>query len=364
MRVADPPPALPAESIWPRNALEHLGHCPVCGKTDRQLVHPNVRDRIYFCAPGEWNVFRCSSCGAGYLDPRPNRETIADAYSTYYTHGDATKVEDPPRSGWRQFRVAQRNAYLNQCYGYQLKPATRSAPLGLSANRRLRFDRYVCFLPYPGPGARLLDVGCGNGRLMMQLRSVGWTVSGVEPDPKSAEQARGAGLDVQSTLNRESLPQAHFDAITMNHVIEHLHEPVDTLRLCAQAAKPGGMICIITPNFAAWGHQKFGRDWFALDPPRHLALFTPKALEDTLEQAGFARASMKLIPAPVAIHKNTNWIWRSMQIRLGYDPARNEPRLSLRHKIAAMWLAAKANRHARKFPDEAEELVLVARRKN
>src|SRR5256885_13686797 len=112
---------------WPDDGLEFIESCPVCRSGDRALLYRNLRDMVFFCAPGEWNLFRCDHCGTGYLDPRPNPETIAKAYASYYTHSDATRVEQPPRSLWRKYRTAQRNGYLNERYGYRLKPATRSS---------------------------------------------------------------------------------------------------------------------------------------------------------------------------------------------------------------------------------------------
>jgi hypothetical protein len=187
-----------ASTAWPEEGLESVKACPACGNSARELLHGGLRDRVFFCAPGEWNLYRCAKCGTGYLDPRPDAATIALAYSKYYTHNSAGDVGGPPRNWWRRRRVAQRNAYLNGRYNYQLSPADKRSPSWLSAERRHRFDRFVCFLRYPGNGARVLDIGCGNGRVMMQLRSVGWEVSGVEPDPKSAAQARAAGLDVRA----------------------------------------------------------------------------------------------------------------------------------------------------------------------
>ena len=342
---------------WPEDGLEFVGTCPVCGSAAREQLYRGLRDRVFFCAAGEWNLFRCAECGTGYLDPRPNLKSIAAAYSSYYTHDDASGVERPPRSRWRKYRTAQRNAYLNQRYGYALKPAPSELPRSLSTERRQRFDKYVCFLPYPGPGARVLDVGCGNGRLLMQLRSVGWEVCGVEPDPKSAAQAAASGLDVRVGLLEDSLPEAHFDAVTMNHVIEHLHDPLETLRRCARVLKPGGMISIATPNFAAAGRRIFGADWFALDPPRHLVLFTPDSLRRALESSGFQpEPSIRLRLTAKAMFR------RSMHIRRGSDPMRGKPRLppGLRLKAAAM--AWQANRTTRRHPEQAEELMLLAHR--
>ena len=283
---------------------------------------------------------------------------MAAAYSAYYTHGNASGVSEPPRSAWRKYRSAQRNAYLNARYGYELTPAASHILPWLSRERRQRFDKYVCFLPYAGKGARLLDVGCGNGRLMLQLQAVGWQVCGVEPDPRSSAQARAAGLDVRDSIEEDAWPESYFDAIVMNHVIEHLQVPLETLSKCRRTLKPGGQISVATPNFASLGHQIFGRHWVSLDAPRHLILFTPGSLRRLLESAGF-EADPGVRPRFLA-----QSIFRhSMRIRCGQAPFQKTPKLSLGASLKTQWLAMRANRRTAAHPELGEELVLLARRR-
>jgi 2-polyprenyl-3-methyl-5-hydroxy-6-metoxy-1,4-benzoquinol methylase len=321
------------------------------------LLHCGLRDRLAGCAPGEWNLYRCATCGTGYLDPRPNLATIALAYSCYFNYGSGSNV-GRPRSAWRQHRQAQRNAYLNTQYGYQIAPATARSPRWLSQTRRQRFDDYVAYLHYPGKGARLLDVGCSTGGFLRQMHEAGWEVCGVEPDPKAAAEAAAGGLDVRvGMLETVSLPESHFDAVTLHHVIEHLHDPVGTLRLCRRVLKPGGTISIATPNLEAGGHRRFGSDWFPLEPPRHLVLFTPASLTRALELADFEPESgirLRLV-APEMFR-------RSIYLQCGGGLIRDRRALPLSAKLKAAWLAWQADRATRAKPELAEELVLLARR--
>jgi 2-polyprenyl-3-methyl-5-hydroxy-6-metoxy-1,4-benzoquinol methylase len=342
-----------APERWPADGLENVPLCPVCGSGQRQLVHTGLRDRVIGCAPGEWTLHRCKECGSGFLDPRPTLATVALAYSSYWTHTRPGGVNYAEASWWRRFRIAQRNGYLSSHYGYDLKPAAWH-PLFLSNSRRRRFDTFTGYLRFPGPGARVLDIGCGNGGFLWQMRSLGWKVCGVEPDPKSAAQAREAGLDVrEGLLQQQAFPEAHFDAITMNHVIEHLHDPVDTLRHCWKILKPGGHITVITPNFGSRGHELYGPDWVALDPPRHLVLFTENSLRRAMESCGFAVAR----PASPSL-KAREHFKQSVIIRRGGLVAQN-PKLPLAAKWEVERRAAQADRATRTDPGRGEEVICL-----
>jgi SAM-dependent methyltransferase len=112
-------------------------------------------------------------------------------------------------------------------------------------------------------------------------------VAGVEPDPKARLLGNERGLDVRERL--EDFAGETFEAATLSHVIEHVHDPVATLRACRELLAPGGMIYVDTPNIDAVGHGIYGRHWRGLETPRHLVLFTRASLRRALEQAGFGR---------------------------------------------------------------------------
>ena len=213
-------------------------------------------------------------------------------------------------------------------------------------------------MQYAGKDGRLLDVGCGNGGFLLQMREVGWQVCGVEPDPKSAAQAAAAGLDVRMGLLEDAaLPAEHFDGITLNHVIEHLHDPIAALREGLRVLKPGGTISISTPNLQSRGYQLFGADWVGLDPPRHLVVFTPNSLRLALVSCGFEpESALRLRLVSSGMFK------RSMHVRNGSDPMREKPALPAVMRLNAAWLSWQADQETCRQPGMTEELVLLARR--
>lgn len=341
---------------WPVSSLETVGECPVCGSTRRNLLYEKLTDKVFSIAPGRWKLYRCLDCGSGYLDPRPDAKSIGFAYASYYTHTDPlpTALERPKPIFLGGLRFALRNGYLNQRYGYSIKPSLRIGYLlaRLLPLQSVLEDRLVRHLVRPNSHPRLLDVGCGNGTFLKTMVNLGWEVQGLDPDPDAIDVARRKNLSVrQGTLLNTQYPEASFDAVTLSHVVEHLHDPVANLRICFRLLRPGGLVWIATPNLSSRGHSTFQRDWRGLEPPRHLVLFTPAALRSVLQTVGFVA-----IRQPTVLR--ANWFYQvSNAIRLGNDP-RDQSSLSFQMRFRA-WLADILTLVQ---TERAEELVLMARK--
>lgn len=271
---------------WPSEDLEHLGRCPICGNSSRNLLYKNLIDRL-FSAPGRWKLYQCSSCGTGYLDPRPNKETIGLAYKDYSTHTSAEKklTNDSLLSRLR-------NGYLNKKYNYKLPHGN---PLGffllylLPPPWRLEWDYYARHLSNPKPGKdKLLDAGCGNGEFLLRARSQGWIAEGIDIDPEAVKYAANAGLKVKcGDIKSEQFAPSSFDVVTTHQVIEHVHDPHAFLSALYAWLKPGGQLWLGTPNIKSKLRHDFGEDWYPLQPPTHLFIFSPESLIKSLELAGF-----------------------------------------------------------------------------
>lgn len=276
---------------WPAADLEAVSQCPVCGEARRSLLHNGLVDRVFGVADGVWCLYRCARCESAYLDPRPTPESMGRAYAGYYTHDS----EDHPIvscRGWlRRLAHDLINGYQNSRYrlhrqsalpaGRWLLPLLPS--LCSAANAECRH------LPaLPVDGGRLLDVGCGNGGFLALAKQGGWQVEGVDFDADAVKTARARGLNVRHGGIEILVDcEASFDVITICHVIEHVYDPVGTLRQLHALLKPGGMLWLETPNLASLGSRRFGSDWRGLEPPRHLVLFNPSSLRQALATAGF-----------------------------------------------------------------------------
>jgi 2-polyprenyl-3-methyl-5-hydroxy-6-metoxy-1,4-benzoquinol methylase len=249
-----------------------------------------LRDRL-FCAQGEYNFYCCPNCGFVWLNPRPIQEDISECYKNYYTH---QFIQVKGENAFRQLRQRVRLLILHARYGVPLGSCAKSAfLLGWvlskipSLRRRAAYIESI-FPPWTGKG-RLLDIGCGNGFFLSFMKKIGWQASGVEIDPESSRIAWEANKVpvFTGTLDKANFPGESFDAITMNHVIEHIANPFDLLNESYRILACGGYLCIATPNIQSLGHGIFGKYWLALDPPRHLYLWNCANLKQAVKKAGF-----------------------------------------------------------------------------
>ncbi len=267
--------------------------CPLCGGNGG-LMHGQLRDR-YFGAPGLWSFLRCRACGHAWLDPRPEPRDVAKLYPSYwdrYQEAFAPQGLKPRVTAALELYEAANRGTLG-ALGYESEVRRR---------RDLWFGRMVLsvrplkeileggVLSLPGPaGGRLLDIGCGDGEFLARMRSLGWNVAGLESDPVAVQQARERNrLTVaEGSIEDGSFPPSSFDAVTMSHVIEHLWEPAQDLRMVRGWLRPGGVLVIRTPNLDSLGHRVFQAAWMPLEPPRHIHLFTPQTLRREVECSGF-----------------------------------------------------------------------------
>ena len=121
-----------------------------------------------------------------------------------------------------------------------------------------RYSSHSVILAMIGRGnGRVLDVGCGDGHLSAQIRSLGWYVVGLENHTISVDRAQSiCDRIIVVDLNKFDAPvlaEDSFDIVICGDVLEHLVDPPTTLKLLIERLKPEGQLIISVPNVAhAW----------------------------------------------------------------------------------------------------------------
>ncbi len=260
--------------------------CPFCRRSGTSIFE-SLRDCI-FKAPGVWALFHCRECGLVWINPRPFSGSISQLYLEYHTHCSA---RSKPR--YQSVRNYIATSILASSFGYAEVARNRfHLALGKALSYYPPFmDRVglsVMMLDGQHKGS-ILDVGSGNGEFLLKMTNLGWETTGVEPDEIAARVARDRYKVNVLTGHLEdlNLQSSSFQAITLNHVIEHLHAPTETLKECSRILKLGGEIIVTTPNNRSLGARIFGKYWRGWEVPRHLFVFSPTAIRQFFLSSGF-----------------------------------------------------------------------------
>jgi 2-polyprenyl-3-methyl-5-hydroxy-6-metoxy-1,4-benzoquinol methylase/predicted RNA-binding Zn-ribbon protein involved in translation (DUF1610 family) len=198
-------------------SLRAMTACPVCGESQAKIVATKdgkTRKRLI--------TVQCDRCGLGRIDPLPVKEELADFYEQDYRQ--VYKDADEPRL--RHVLRAARNA------------AQRWA--------------WLSSVISVAPGMRTLDIGASSGEFVYLSQARGNDAHGLEPNRGYAQfGVRELGVQVeQGTFERhfDRLVIHPFDLVSMFHVLEHMPDPVETLRSIASCLRDEGLVFIEVPN--------------------------------------------------------------------------------------------------------------------
>ena len=223
--------------------------CPLCGREPRRFA-------VDFQG---FRLARCPACRLEMQHPRPVFDQLAAAVYTASYHPDAH---------------ASLDRFREQSFGRQIA----------------RLER--CVAPRP---ATLLDVGCGAGAFLAYARDRGWEVAGTDIGLTAAARRTGARL-WEGQLPDIGFGGARFDAVRLNHVLEHTQDPLRELRQARRLVAGDGVLLVGVPNLAglsirlkSW-QSRLGlkrKPWKHYGALHHLWFFTPSTLARLVAAAGF-----------------------------------------------------------------------------
>jgi SAM-dependent methyltransferase len=226
--------------------------CALCGASDTRRVYTKWG----------WGIERCRKCGLVYANPRAPEAAILARYSKEYFWNEYLPAAGAPAGKVDLEWLDQRHAPMLELIG-------QHAP----------------------PGRRMLEVGTGAGLFLKAATRAGWDASGLELSSEGAAFARDTlGVDVrQERAEQMSFLPGTFDVAVMFDVIEHLFDPQAVLTATHRALKPGGILVVSTPNFAALSRFVLGIDWAVISPLEHTYYYTEATLAAMLKACGFKR---------------------------------------------------------------------------
>ena len=245
--------------------------CKICKNSIGNSKY-RVREMM-FGLREEFDYFQCANCGCLQIGTAPQD------LSRYYPR-DYFSLEKPKLSERLALFSSLKQARLKHALGQKnALGAVLSIIGGIPSipewviKAHLRTD------------SRILDVGCGQGQRLLQLRRKGFSsLTGIDPHIASNIRYR-CGVTVYK-MQVEDITE-HFDFVTLNHSFEHMSDPLNTLKKLRDITNPNGYVMIRIPIADSFAWRNYGSDWFQIDAPRHLFLHTRKSMELLAVKAGF-----------------------------------------------------------------------------
>lgn len=234
--------------------------CPLCGSKNYRLLFQTVDfkvSRLWF------DIVKCSSCSLVFTNPRPVENEIRNYYSNnYYSY----KPFKPKRV---EKRISKKSA-----------------------------NRY-----------KILDIGCGSGKWLYKQKTIGNDVYGIESSQNAAKIANEMGLNVFSeSLEDTEFANDFFNLVRINHVLEHLVNPLRLLKKVKRILKKSGECIISVPNVESIESILLKGAWRQLDAPRHLFHFSPSTLQKVINKAGLKVKERRFSCFPAKLEDLGSWI--------------------------------------------------------
>lgn len=236
--------------------------CPNC---DNENIFNVLSAKDNTVSGEEFEIWECKNCTLRFTQNIPEQENIGRYYQSenYISHSDTKK------------------GLVNNLYHTIRK-------------RTLLQKKNLIETSTKKSTGNILDLGAGTGAFLNTMKNAGWHALGLEPDNTARDKAfelHGVQLKESNELFSQ-MPES-FDAITLWHVLEHVHQLHDYVKKFEEILKKDGKLFIAVPNYTSADAKMYGRFWAAYDVPRHLYHFSPKTMEILLNAHGLKLEKIK-----------------------------------------------------------------------
>ncbi len=245
--------------------------CEICANTNNNQLY--VAREMMFGFRDEFEYFRCAACGCLQLSTVP--VDLARYYPEDYSPFQNLNLQEG--TPLKQFLLRQRTNYLlgrGNLLGKILAKVTRPGEhFDWLSQLKLELDFDI------------LDVGCGAGKLLLNLRKEGFEhLTGID---RFVREDLNYPNGVKVIKQEIAAVQKEYDFVILQHSFEHMLNPHEVIKNLYRVLKPNRYALLRIPVFSDFIWQKYGTSWVQLDAPRHLFLHTARSMKILADKAGF-----------------------------------------------------------------------------
>jgi SAM-dependent methyltransferase len=247
--------------------------CRVCGETNKNDIY--IGKEMMYGSREKFEYFQCSNCDCLQISKIPKDMSKYYPKDSYYSLTNDVSV---------YYKNRLKNLYKYVMDNISLR-ILHKLPVFLESGGRTISDGIRSLSPLNlRHKAKILDIGCGSGVLLMRLRNAGFTnATGTDPFVKKVTNKNGEIVISNTPLEKT---KESYDIIMMHHAFEHVPNPIETLKTIKKHLKPAGKILIRIPFVDSELWKTYKENWFQMDPPRHLYLHSKKSIEFLAKKAG------------------------------------------------------------------------------
>lgn len=166
-------------------------------------------------------------------------------------------------------------------------------------------DRYTQEKKVPSSDLRVLDIGCGSGRISKELMKKGYQVVGLDFSEEAIKKALAQGVNAKKTNLDEGIPENSeaYDIVWAGDIVEHVFDPIGLLKESQRVLKTGGAMLITIPSDVGlisrikmlFGISHQEQMYYSSGFYKHHTFFTPRLIKFMLQKAGLHIYTFKKI---------------------------------------------------------------------